>query len=174
MPLSDQSTLTDILSEMYMYRTDLDSLRNWVNELRTSNPANEQILAEMRTLAHNVTIQATAIESRITTREEKHAQLVAVIEDELLLPVTPRDFELAKGYLDAASGIKLKATIEAQARFTSLVTGMQVAEKLGQADNTSTVEITDYDDVPRPMSWIELQILMLRYMVYCKYVESQF
>jgi len=171
MPLSDQSTLTDILSEMYMYRTDLDSLRNWVNELRTSNPANEQILAEMRTLAHNVTIQATAIESRITTREEKHAQLAAVIESELLLPVTPRDLELEKGYTDN-SGIKLKATVVAQGRFTSLVTGMQVAEKLGQADNNTPVEITDYDDVPRSMSWIELQILMLRYMVYCKYVES--
>ena len=174
MSLLEDAPLSDIIGELNLVRAEFDSLRDWVNELRTANPANEQILAEMRTLAHNVTIQATAIESRITTREEKHAQLVAVIEDELLLPVTPRDFELAKGYLDAASGIKLKATIEAQARFTSLVTGMQVAEKLGQADNTSTVEITDYDDVPRPMSWIELQILMLRYMVYCKYVESQF
>ena len=127
-----------------------------------------QIANDINTLK----MQMNGIESRYTQREEKHAQLTAVVESELLLPVTPRDLELEKGYLDAASGIKLKATIEAQARFTSLVTGMQVAEKLGQADNNTPVEITDYDDVPRSMSWIELQILMLRYMVYCKYVES--
>lgn len=171
MSLLEDAPLSDIIGELNLVRAEFDSLRDWVNELRTSNPANEQILAEMRTLAHNVTIQATAIESRITTREEKHAQLAAVIEDELLLPVTPRDLELEKGYTDN-SGIKLKATVVAQGRFTSLVTGMQVAEKLGQADNNTPVEITDYDDVPRSMSWIELQILMLRYMVYCKYVES--
>jgi len=171
MSLPEDAPLSGIIGELNLVRAEFDSLRDWVNELRTSNPANEQILAEMRTLAHNVTIQATAIESRITTREEKHAQLAAVIEDELLLPVTPRDLELEKGYTDN-SGIKLKATVVAQGRFTSLVTGMQVAEKLGQADNNTPVEITDYDDVPRSMSWIELQILMLRYMVYCKYVES--
>ena len=171
MSLLEDAPLSDIIGELNLVRAEFDSLRDWVNELRTANPANEQILAEMRTLAHNVTIQATAIESRITTREEKHAQLAAVIESELLLPVTPRDLELEKGYTDN-SGIKLKATVVAQGRFTSLVTGMQVAEKLGQADNNTPVEITDYDDVPRSMSWIELQILMLRYMVYCKYVES--
>ena len=171
MSLLEDAPLSDIIGELNLVRAEFDSLRDWVNELRTANPANEQILAEMRTLAHNVTVQATAIESRITTREEKHAQLAAVIESELLLPVTPRDLELEKGYTDN-SGIKLKATVVAQGRFTSLVTGMQVAEKLGQADNNTPVEITDYDDVPRSMSWIELQILMLRYMVYCKYVES--
>ena len=171
MSLPEDAPLSDIIGELNLVRAEFDSLRDWVNELRTANPENEQILAEMRTLAHNVTIQATAIESRITTREEKHAQLAAVIESELLLPVTPRDLELEKGYTDD-SGIKLKATVVAQGRFTSLVTGMQVAEKLGQADNNTPVEITDYDDVPRSMSWIELQILMLRYMVYCKYVES--
>ena len=126
-----------------------------------------QIANDINTLK----MQMNGIESRYTQREEKHAQLAAVVEDELLLPVTPRDLELEKGYTDN-SGIKLKATVVAQGRFTSLVTGMQVAEKLGQADNNTPVEITDYDDVPRSMSWIELQILMLRYMVYCKYVES--
>lgn len=36
-------------------------------------------LAEMRTLAHNITIQANTIETRVTTREEKSAELEATI-----------------------------------------------------------------------------------------------
>ena len=128
-----------------------------------------QIANDINTLK----MQMNGIESRYTQREEKHAQLTAVVESELLLPVTPRDLELEKGYTDN-SGIKLKVTVAAQGRFTSLVTGMQVAEKLGQADSSSPVTITDYYDEAHTLSWIELQILMLRYMVFCKGVESAF
>jgi len=168
MPLPEDASLSDIIGELNLVRAEFNSLRDWVNELRTSNPANDQILAEMRTLAHNVTIQATAIESRITTREEKHAELEHVVVE--LEAVTPKDIKLSEGYFDELLNVKIKAAVAAQTRFTSLVTGLELAKVPDQY----TVTFFDYSDTERQIAYGDFKYLMLRYMGYCQYIESQY
>lgn len=79
MALTNQSTLTDVLSEMYLLRQEINALREETASVLRTTPAMSQVLAEVQTLTHNVTLQAEAIENRITLREEKHALLEAAL-----------------------------------------------------------------------------------------------
>ena len=172
MPLNDDASISDIVGELNLVRAEFQSLRDWVNELRASNPANEQILAEMQTLAHNVTNQAISIENRITVREEKHAELEQAVI--VLEASTPKDIKLEEGYLDSLLGVKIKASVSAQSRFTSLVAGLLNDEKLGKIDDNSIVYFYEYNDTPTGLPYIAFSELMSRYKDYCQYIESQY
>lgn len=168
MPLNENASLSDIIGEINVLRGDLQFIREAIDELRTANPANEQLLAEMRTLAHNVTIQSNAIETRVTVREEKHAELEHIVET--IEAITPKDIKLDEGYLDELSKVKIKASIAAQTRFTSLVTGLELAKVPDQY----TVTFFDYSDAEQHMLYSDFKYFMLRYMGYCQYIESMF
>ena len=174
MSLLEDAPLSDIIGELNLVRAEFDSLRDWVNELRTANPENEQILAEMRTLSHNVTTQSNAIETRITQREEKHAELTAVVESELGKPVTARDLYLEGGFKDNATGLKLKATIYAQSRFAGMMAGLENKLALGEITDDAVVYFFDATDTPTGMPLPQFRLVMSRYMDFCQWVESQF
>jgi hypothetical protein len=89
-------------------------------------------------------------------------------------PTPTRDSVLELGYLDDPTGIKLKANINAQTRFTSLKVGQDLAIEEGFAQPTDEVVFTDFSDVPHSIPYPALKSLLLRYMGYCQYIESQY
>lgn len=88
-------------------------------------------------------------------------------------PEATRDSVLAEGYVDE-SGVKLKASIEAQARFTAMTAGYINKVSLGEVNDDTIVYFYDFNDVPTPVTYLQYRQLMSRYQNYCFYVESQF
>jgi hypothetical protein len=76
--------------------------------------------------------------------------------------------QLAAGYLDPVTGIKLKTTEGAQAKFTSQVTLLQVAIGAGALTTSSPTQLWDFDDNPHTLTVAQAFGLLLRYGLHCQ------
>ncbi len=84
------------------------------------------------------------------------------------------DAQLALGYLDAPSGIKLKTIQRAQNRFTSMVTAIELALSVGAKQLTDEETIWDFADEPHVLPIANFRVLMLRYAAHCKAVHAEY
>jgi len=164
------TTMEEVSFEMTELLRRFETLNE--NTIRDIEPVTD-IAATLSQIANDINtirMQVNGIESRYTQREEKHAQLVAVVDQELLLPVSEKAVKLEEGYLDDTLKIHIKAAVAAQTRFTSLVTGLELAK----VSDTYTVTFFDYSDTALQIAYGDFKYLMLRYMGYCQYIESQY
>jgi len=178
MPLSDQSTLTDILSEMHMYRADLSDAQNQLSGAK---------LSEIRTLSDNLIARIAATENRLTSRETAHQALVSQLNDilgqmqvklkgvlELKPEIMPYDNALAAGYLDETTGIKIRADATAQRKFTSQLLILRTAVEYAGAPTDMPVNIWDYSGDVQTLPFTEYVGLMLRFGAWVAAVEARF
>lgn len=75
--------------------------------------------------------------------------------------------QLAAGYLDSATGLKLKTTEYAQGKFTSQVALLNLALSAGACSPTTPQTIWDFAGQPHTLATSDLLALMLRYGVFC-------
>lgn len=170
----EMTTFEEVNFEMVEMLRRVETLN--VNIIRDIEPVTN-IAATLSQIANDINtlkMQMNGIESRYTQREEKHAQLVSVVDQELLLPVSEKAVKLEEGYLDSLFGVKIKASVSAQSRFTSLVAGLLNDEKLGKIDDNSIVYFYEYNDTPTGLPYLAFSQLMSRYKDYCQYIESQY
>lgn len=73
----------------------------------------------------------------------------------------------AAGYLDATTGIRLKATDAAQGSFTKFVALTMLAMQASAITSATEQSIWDYNNVERVKPTGELLALLLRYGLYC-------
>lgn len=71
------------------------------------------------------------------------------------------------GYVDAATGIKLKTTESAQAKFAQLVTLLSVALQANAVQPTTTQEFYDFDDAAHTLPISAIIALLMRYGFFC-------
>lgn len=101
-----------------------------------------------------------------------HDQIVGakVIRHFAIEPLTQQeiyDRHLAAGYVDATTGLKLKCTEYAQAKFTQLVTLLSTALAAGAVQPTDLQTIFDFDNTEHELSVADLLALLLRYGTHC-------
>lgn len=80
----------------------------------------------------------------------------------------------ALGYVDIPTGLKLKTTENAQAKFTSQVTLLQLALSAGAITTATPQTFWDYADVEQTLTTGDLFALMLRYGMHCKTIFDQY
>lgn len=178
MPLSDQSTLADILSEMYLYRSDLADVQAQLSGAR---------LAEIKTLSDNLITRLEAVESRLTARETAHMSLVNQLNDiiqqldkkivdgiQLNAEIMPYDNALAAGYVDTTLGIKIRSDAAAQRKFTSQLLICVVAVLFAGAPSAMPVKIWDYDGATHTMPFYDYIALMIRLGQHVAAIESSY
>lgn len=74
---------------------------------------------------------------------------------------------LVAGYTDAITGLKLKTTEYAQAKFSQLVTLISTALAAGAVQPTDTQTIYDYAEEEQSLTVTALLALLLRYGFFC-------
>jgi hypothetical protein len=82
--------------------------------------------------------------------------------------------QLAPGFSDALTGVRLKCTDSAQSKFTRMLVLLDLAMAAGLMTDATEVEIWDYDDAPQTITVAAFHGLMLRYGVHCKALFDQF
>ena len=99
----------------------------------------------------------------------------ADIAAELASPRTPPPSQaqiyaaqLAAGYTDEATGIKLKTTEQAQSKFTQGLVLIARALDAGQLTDESTFSIWDFDNVEHVLTVADYRALILRYGLFCQ------
>ena len=78
--------------------------------------------------------------------------------------------QLNSGYEDATTGIKLKTTERAQAKFTSQVALIQLALSAGAIDGQTAQTFFDFSDAAQQLTTADFLALMLRYGAHCQYL----
>ena len=81
---------------------------------------------------------------------------------------------LDAGYVDALTGIKLKTTEYAQAKFSQAEIWLKSALEQGALTPASQQTIFDFDDVERTLSVAELRGLLLRYGFHCVQIFNNY
>lgn len=80
----------------------------------------------------------------------------------------------ALGYLDTTTGIRLKCTEYAQAKFTSQVALTRLALSLGAITGATEQTLWDADNTEHTLSTDAFLLLMLRYGMHCKAIFDQY
>jgi hypothetical protein len=83
---------------------------------------------------------------------------------------TPQELyeaQLAKGYTDPTTGIKLKTTEHAQAKFGQLATLLSAALSAGAVAPSAPHRIYDFSEAEHNLPTVELMALLLRYGFFC-------
>jgi hypothetical protein len=94
-------------------------------------------------------------------------------------PVQKTDAEiyaehLALGFTDPVTGIKLKTTEGAQAKFTSQATLLQVALGAGAITVASNTQVWDFNDSPHTLTVGAALGLLLRYGLHCQQLFADY
>ncbi|HVT74591.1 MAG TPA: hypothetical protein VHD61_15765 [Lacunisphaera sp.] len=84
------------------------------------------------------------------------------------------DQQQALGYVDTATGLKLKTTEYAQAKFTSQVALVRLALSAGAIDDSTAQNFWDFDNAEQTLSTADFLALMLRYGLHCKTLFDTF
>ena len=80
----------------------------------------------------------------------------------------------SEGYLDTATGIRLKATDAAQLSFTKFVALSMLAMQAGAITTATVQSIWDFEGAEHALPTGQLLALMLRYGLYCSTMFSTF
>jgi hypothetical protein len=106
----------------------------------------------------------------LKTETELREMEAAAIASEIPAPTDAEIYaaQQALGYLDATTGLKLKATENAKQQFTSQVTLLQLALSVSAVGPSSPVEIWDYNNAMQTLPLSDFMGLMLRYGLHCQ------
>lgn len=173
-----ETTMEDLAASVALCRQDVQA----VLDHHSSAAVND-----LRTAAANIETRIAAVEDRLTARETAHHALVNQLQDilgqmqvklngalELKAEIMPYDNELAKGYLDAETGIKLRADSTAQRKFTSQLLLLRTAVEYATAPTDMPVRLWDYDGNSHEIPFTAYVGLILRYGMYVATVEARF
>lgn len=108
--------------------------------------------------------------------ETLSAAIVAVVNAPAPTPTAAQIYaeQQSLGYLDATTGLKLKTTEHAQAKFTSQVALVQLALSAAVITPATPQTIWDFADAEQELSTADFLGLMLRYGLHCKTLFDEY
>ena len=178
MAVDENSTIQDILAELFGLAGSIQ---------RVEDSVGSAAVADLRTLAYNLTIRLQGVEDRLTARETAHHALVNQLNEvlgqmqvklkgvlELKPEIMPYDNALAAGYFDETTGIKLRADSTAQRKFTSQLLIMRTAVEYAGLPQDTPVQIWDYTGVVHAVPFPQYIGLMLRFGQWVAAVEAKY
>ena len=178
MAVDENSTIQDILAELFGLAGSIQ---------RVEDSVGSAAVADLRTLAYNLTLRQQSVEDRLTARETAHHAMVNQLNEvlgqmqvklkgvlELKPEIMPYDNALAAGYFDETTGIKLRADSTAQRKFTSQLLIMRTAVEYAGLPQDTPVQIWDYTGVVHAVPFPQYIGLMLRFGQWVAAVEAKY